>query len=190
MNSRGRVLTALRHQEPDRIPIDFNGMASTGIMAIAYNRLVDHLGLPGGNTYLYDIGQQLATPEETVLDRFGVDVRPLSFSGYQDPLDPQWKLWTLPDGSSAWVPVEFNPVQNEAGDWEIINEANFPACATWQNEMVKYVKSYEAGKPKQHLVGITAGYRKAKTNELLRSGPADWISPSARDGRYDYRIRP
>ncbi|MEA3224531.1 MAG: putative collagen-binding domain-containing protein [Planctomycetota bacterium] len=69
--------------------------------------------------------------------------------------------------------------------WEIMNEARFPTCANWQNEMVNYVKSYEAGKPKQHLVGITAGPRKA--NELLKSGPADWISPSAKDGRYDYR---
>ena len=71
--------------------------------------------------------------------------------------------------------------------WEIMNEASFPACANWQNEMVNYVKSYEAGKPKQHLVGITAGHRKPKTNGLLKSGPADWISPSAKDGRYDYR---
>jgi hypothetical protein len=70
--------------------------------------------------------------------------------------------------------------------WEIMNEANFPACAKWQNEMVNYVKSYEAEKPKQHLVGITAGHRKAKTNQLLKTGPADWISPSAKDGRYDY----
>lgn len=71
--------------------------------------------------------------------------------------------------------------------WEVMNEANFPACANWQNEMVNYVKGYEAGKPKQHLVGITAGHRKVKTNGLLKSGPADWISPSAKDGRYDYR---
>ena len=71
--------------------------------------------------------------------------------------------------------------------WEIINEANFPACANWQNGMANYVKTYEAKKPKQHLVGITAGHRKGKTNELLKSGPADWISPSAKDGRYDYR---
>jgi hypothetical protein len=71
--------------------------------------------------------------------------------------------------------------------WEIMNEANFPACANWQNEMVNYVRSYEAEKPKQHLVGITAGHGKAGTNGLLRSGPADWISPSAADGSYDYR---
>ncbi len=71
--------------------------------------------------------------------------------------------------------------------WEVMNEANFPVCVNWQNGMVDYVRSYEAGKPKQHLIGITAGHRKAETNKLLKSGPADWISPSAQDGRYDYR---
>lgn len=44
MNSRERVLIALCHQEPDRVPIDLDGMASTGIMAVAYNRLKAHLG--------------------------------------------------------------------------------------------------------------------------------------------------
>ena len=39
MTSRERVLTTLNHKEPDKIPIDFGGMGSTGIMAIAYNRL-------------------------------------------------------------------------------------------------------------------------------------------------------
>jgi hypothetical protein len=29
MNSRERVLTALRHEEPDRVPIELDGMAST-----------------------------------------------------------------------------------------------------------------------------------------------------------------
>jgi len=36
MTSRERVLTALRHEEPDRVPIDLGGMLSTGIMAMAY----------------------------------------------------------------------------------------------------------------------------------------------------------
>ena len=99
MNSRERVLTALRHQEPDRIPIDLDGMASTGIMAVAYNRLKAHLGLTGGEPRMYDVGQQLAHPEPPVLQRFGVDVLPLPrASGGLDPSNPTWKPWTLPDG--------------------------------------------------------------------------------------------
>jgi len=123
MNSRERVLTALRHQEPDRVPIDLDGMASTGIMAVAYNRLKAHLGMPGGETKMYDVGQQLAHPEPPVLERFGVDVLPLPRAwGGLDPTNPAWKPWTLPDGSQALVPSGFNPVRNERGDWLILDD--------------------------------------------------------------------
>jgi len=125
MNSRERVLTALRHQEPDRMPIDLDGMASTGIMAVAYNRLKAYLGLVGGETKMYDVGQQLAHPEPPVLERFGVDVLPLPRAwGGLDPTNPTWKPWTLPDGSPALVPSGFNPVQNERGDWLVLDPEN------------------------------------------------------------------
>lgn len=104
MNSRQRVLAALSHQEPDRLPIDLNGMRSTGIMAIAYNQLKAHLGITGGETVVYDIMQQLAMPESAILERFGVDVLPLPRLPLGlDPAKPAWKPWTLPDGSQAQV---------------------------------------------------------------------------------------
>ena len=122
MNSRERVLTALRHQEPDRVPIDLDGMASTGIMAVAYNRLKAHLGMTSGQTRVYDICQQLAHPEPPVLERFSVDVLPLPRApmGW-DPAGPGWKPWTLPDGSPSLVPAGFNPMQNDGGDWLILD---------------------------------------------------------------------
>ena len=46
MTSRERVLASLNHQQPDRVPIDLSGHRSSGIAAIAYARLRDHLGLP------------------------------------------------------------------------------------------------------------------------------------------------
>ena len=47
MNGRERVLTALQHREPDRVPIDLGGMRSIGITVMAYSRLLDHLGIEG-----------------------------------------------------------------------------------------------------------------------------------------------
>jgi len=123
MNSRERVLMALRHQEPDRVPIDLGGMRSTGIMAVAYNRLKAHLGIAGGETKVYDLMQQLALPEPPILERFGVDVLPLPRPAWGlDPTNPTWKPWTLPDGSPALVPSGFNPVQNERGDWLVLDD--------------------------------------------------------------------
>ena len=45
LTSRERVRISLNHQEPDRLPIDFGAMRSTGINAIAYNRLKKYLGM-------------------------------------------------------------------------------------------------------------------------------------------------
>ena len=73
MNSRERVLAALNHQEPDRVPICFSGHRSSGIAAIAYARLRDYLGLPKRPIRVYDPVQQLAIVDPDVLDLFGVD---------------------------------------------------------------------------------------------------------------------
>ncbi len=113
MTSRERILTTLAHKEPDRVPIDFGGMRSTGIMAIAYNKLKAHLGITEGETRVYDTMQQLALPEAPILDRFHVDV--LDSLNLLGRFPEEWKDWTLPDGSPAKVPVGFNPEPVEGG---------------------------------------------------------------------------
>jgi uroporphyrinogen decarboxylase len=122
MNSRERVLTTLQHQEPDRLPIDLGGMRSTGITAIAYNRLLRHLGIEG-MAHVGDTGQQLADVEEPVRQRFHVDVAALDMVGADWVRSGcTWQPWTLSDGSPCMVPVTFNPVLDENGDWVIVDE--------------------------------------------------------------------
>jgi len=86
-------------------------MRSTGISAIAYNRLKKHLGIRGGDTLVYDFIQQLAMPEQWYLDMFQVDVIDLARAYTDDP--SEWADWTLPDGSAArrpgWLPAERRP---------------------------------------------------------------------------------
>ena len=65
--------------------------------------------------------------------------------------------------------------------WEIANEAQ-PESYPWQQHLVDYVRSYESGKPKQHLVGITS--TSPKDNLRLYATTADWISSGAQRG-YD-----
>ena len=59
MTHRERVIAALQHKEPDRVPVDLGATESSGIMAIAYNRLKKHLGLPG-RTQIFDLMQMIA----------------------------------------------------------------------------------------------------------------------------------
>jgi uroporphyrinogen decarboxylase len=112
MTSRERVLTAITHKEPDRVPIDHGSMRSTGLMAIAYNHLKAHLGVTGPPTFLYDLIQQLAQPDPWYLDRFHVDVIDL---GRMLTGPREWKPWALPDGSAAMVPAWFRPEKNAEG---------------------------------------------------------------------------
>lgn len=123
MTSRERVLTALAHKEPDRVPIDFGGMRSTGVMAIAYNKLKAHLGITGGETRVYDTMQQLALPEPPILERFHVDV--IDSLNALGRFPEEWKDWTLPDGSPAKAPVSFDPVL-EDGVWVVRNAEGIP----------------------------------------------------------------
>ena len=71
MNSRERVLTALDHREPDRIPFDLGSVQVTGIHEIAYRNLRQALGLPETTTDLCDTIQQLAKVEDDVVERLG-----------------------------------------------------------------------------------------------------------------------
>ena len=70
--------------------------------------------------------------------------------------------------------------------YEIVNES--PGQSTnWQYEMINYIKSYEASKPKQHPVGMTFQYPTEygyASNSNLFNSPAGWISPNGADG-YD-----
>ncbi len=74
MTSRQRVLTALGHEEPDRVPFDLGSTFVSGIQQKAYVNLLDHLGESDRDLLpILDIMQQLATPHQEVLDELGVD---------------------------------------------------------------------------------------------------------------------
>jgi uroporphyrinogen decarboxylase len=111
MTPRERVLSAIRHKEPDRVPIDHGSMRSTGIMAIAYNRLKSHLGV-NAPTKVYDMIQQLALPDQWYLDRFRIDAIDL---GRAFDAPEKWQPWSLPDGSPALAPAWFRS-RRENGD--------------------------------------------------------------------------
>jgi uroporphyrinogen decarboxylase len=116
MNHRERVIAAIRHQPVDRLPVDLGGMRSTGIMAIAYHRLKQELGISGGGTYVFDTGQQLAFVEEPVRQHFGLDVVILDGG-----LTGGWRPYTLPDGTPAQICADFLTESDGAGGEYAVN---------------------------------------------------------------------
>lgn len=70
--------------------------------------------------------------------------------------------------------------------YEIANESG--AYSTeWQYHFIRFIKSYEASKAKQHPVGMTFQYGTAHrgNDEALLQSLADWISPGPDDGYRD-----
>lgn len=100
MTSRERVLAALNHREPDRIPIDLGSTQVTGIHVIAARGLRAALDLPPVEPALCDAIQQLALPEDDLLRRLDVDTRglfPLNSHNWQVREEPAGEYWRYHD---------------------------------------------------------------------------------------------
>ena len=99
MTSRERVLTALRHQEPDRVPYDLCGTHVTAISKGAYENLRAYLGLPVLEPVWLDVVQQVIIPDEAFLERFKVDTRGLfPLTSHNSHVYDR-----LEDGGDQWV---------------------------------------------------------------------------------------
>jgi len=125
MTSRQRVLTALDHRVPDRVPVDLGGN-QTGIHRIAYENLIARVGLRE-TIEIMDLVQQLARPSEAVLQRLGVDTRyvaagaPESFKGgivrrtragrvWDDFADEFGVVWSRPMDAPFFFDITHSPL--------------------------------------------------------------------------------
>jgi uroporphyrinogen decarboxylase len=115
MTSRERVLETIRHRRPDRVPVDMGATPSSGISAIAYSNLLRYLGQSDLQVRIYDVVQQLAQPELSVLDKFGVDVLDIGRSFNDLPGD--WYPVKMANGANAMYPVWFHPAYQSDGSF-------------------------------------------------------------------------
>ncbi len=125
LTPRERVLKALNHEVPDRVPIDLGGN-QTGIHKNAYRALVERLGL-AEEIEIMDAVQQLARPSEAVLQRLRVDTRyiaasaPESWKGgitracrdghnWQDLTDEFGIRWSMPEDAPYYMDITLHPL--------------------------------------------------------------------------------
>jgi uroporphyrinogen decarboxylase len=105
--SRERILAAIHHQPTGKVPIDMGATPSSGISAIAYSNLLKHLGRTDLPVLVYDVVQQLAQPDLSILDQFGIDVLDIGRTFNDQPSD--WIPTTLANGAPAFYPKWFQP---------------------------------------------------------------------------------
>jgi len=131
MIARERLLTALEHRTPDRVPIDLGGN-QTGFHRVAYEALLEHLGIQDDVTIM-DPVQQLARPCEAVLERLRVDTRYIAagpagdWKGgivqqrrdgrlWHDLTDEFGVRWSMPDDRPLYMDITLHPLAHATID--------------------------------------------------------------------------
>lgn len=149
MTSRERILAAVAHKPSDKVPVDLGSTPSSGISAIAYSNLLKHIGREDLPVRIYDVVQQLAQPDEAVLDMFGVDVIDVARSFDTEPSD--WTPTALANGDKAFYPAFFKPVAQPDGSYNCYDDdgarilARMPDGATFFDQTYfPYLDGYPA----------------------------------------------
>jgi uroporphyrinogen decarboxylase len=103
-------MAALKHQEPDRVPVDLGGTGCTTMTVKAHARLRAHLGLPEEPPpVMWSARSTTVVPDEAILRRFDVDARAILLGTplarpdrklSEDMLLDEWGVtWTRHGGS-------------------------------------------------------------------------------------------
>jgi len=96
LSSRERITKALKHKEPDMVPIDFGGV-HTSLHKIAHKDLAKLLNLDSPDEEIQEITQQIVYPDERIIELFQSDVVGI----YPNPPDG-WKL-KIDEEKDEWI---------------------------------------------------------------------------------------
>lgn len=89
MTSRDRVLAAINHKEPDKIPIDLGGTICTTISATANEKLKKYLNIKKGEEIITHPFMNVVLPLPEILDLFKTDCRTVRLKGPADDSDTE-----------------------------------------------------------------------------------------------------
>jgi hypothetical protein len=154
MTSRERVLTALEHREPDRVPVDFWASSETT------TSLLRHLGLASKQELLREfgadlrvvegpsfVGQEMAHEDGAVLDLWGVPRRPVTVGGEEF--------------EATYLEVTAPPLAHAASAAEVLAYPHWPSPDWWDYSQVAAQCDACAG-----YAVVNAGDRKDRTAQL------------------------
>jgi uroporphyrinogen-III decarboxylase len=128
MTSRERVLAALSHKEPDRVPMDFGGTAVTGVHVSCVAALRDYFGLEKRLVKVHEPYQMLGLVDDDLKEAMGLDVTGVfsrkTIFGFPNE---NWKEWRTHQGLEVLVPEGFRTIEDSNGDTVIFPEGDTSA---------------------------------------------------------------
>ena len=115
--SRDRVLAAVVHREPDRVPVDFGSANVTGMHVSAVAALRRHYGLGSDPVKVIEPGQMLGEIGPDLKEILGIDTEGVHRRNtrYGFPAD-DWKAWRMYDGLEVLMPGGFHVTIDANGD--------------------------------------------------------------------------
>ena len=117
MNCRERLVAALNHESPDRIPIDFGGTATTGVHVSCVAALRDYYGLERRLVKVHEPYQMLGWIDDDLKEAMGVDVEGAiprdTIFGFPNE---NWQSWRTQEGIEVLVSEHFRTKVEANGD--------------------------------------------------------------------------
>jgi len=121
---RQRVIDALNHRQPDRVPVDFGGTAVTGMHVTCLAALREYYGLEKRPVRIHEPYQMLGMIDEDLREALGIDIIGVfprnTMFGF--PTE-NWKCWKFND-LDVLVPGDFNVSIDASGDTLIYPEGD------------------------------------------------------------------
>ena len=131
MTSRERVLAALSHRQPDRVPLDLGGTRNSTMVVDGYERLQEHFGLTD-EPKIIERMMRVVEIDEGVLTRLQIDTRPVfpgsATKGLAADLGPRryrdmWGVERVQPEGSYYYDLAGSPL---AGDIDVQELLKYP----------------------------------------------------------------
>ena len=189
LSHRERVLRALRHQEPDRVPLDLGSTRNSSIHVTAYQEMKAHFGVEAADSIAHKY-MQVVRVHEPVLKALDIDFRgvwagspdsapdiPVGEDGYRDEYGVTRRK---PPGLMYYDLVE-SPLAGQISVHDIVNyPLPDPADPGWVRGVRDQLLHYRENTDYAVVLGLPSMFVHA--TQFLR-GFEDWFTDLAADRR-------
>jgi len=194
MSHRERVLTALRHAEPDMVPIDLGGCLASSIVVDGYVALRRYLGLPPREPEVTWKYTGLAAIDDDVREALDVDIvhaalpkvsRTAARTFPDGSFTDEWGVyWSKPEGGHYYVKTP--PLAEDCSEKALANYPHWPITGD-PERVAGLAESLDALRKTGCAISMELRGRVMSIGQFLR-GFSQWMMDLACDEALVHRL--